>query len=322
MLDKKISVIIPVYNVKDYIEKCVGSVLNQTYKNLEIILVDDGSTDKSGDLCDALSLRDNRIKVIHKANGGLSSARNAGLDAATGDYIGFIDSDDYIAADFYETLIAESVDNETIACSHIVRVDENGNITPRNDIHLCGDNITREEFIRELLLHTGDVSVCSKLFNSNTIGVKRFDETKLNEDLLFIIDVLSNIKRIAFTKHIGYYYFCRSGSISSRYGKAIEDMVGNSLAVKDWIIKDYPNLRPEAERFVLTQHMAFLLLIPKQLRIRKNKRHRDTIRYMRLNFFKNGLFNKYITNRNKLIMLGQILAPNLVATIYQRKCNR
>lgn len=321
MLDKKISVIIPVYNVKDYIEKCVESVLNQTYKNLEIILVDDGSTDTSGDLCDTLSLKDNRIKVIHKANGGLSSARNAGLNSATGNYIGFIDSDDYIATDFYETLIAKSVDDKTIACSHIVRVDENGNITPRNDVHLCGDNITGKEFIRELLLHTGDVSVCSKLFSTKTIGTKRFDETKLNEDLLFIIDVLSDIEQIVFTKRIGYYYFCRSGSISSRYGKAIEDMVDNSLIVKDWVTKVYPDLRSEAERFALTQHMAFLLLIPKQLRTRENQNYREVCNYMRVNFFKNGLFNKHITNRNKMIMLGLVLMPSLVASIYQRNRN-
>ena len=98
-----ISIIIPVYNVEKYLERCVKSVINQTYKNLEIILVDDGAKDNSGKMCDELSKLDSRIKVIHKENGGLSDARNFGLKIATGDYIGFVDSDDYIADDMYET---------------------------------------------------------------------------------------------------------------------------------------------------------------------------------------------------------------------------
>ena len=99
MMDEKISVIVPVYNVEAYLERCVESILKQTYSNLEILLVNDGSTDKSGELCDQLALRDQRIRVIHKENGGLSDARNRGIDEASSDLIGFIDSDD-----MYETL--------------------------------------------------------------------------------------------------------------------------------------------------------------------------------------------------------------------------
>ena len=103
----KISVIVPVYNVEKYLDNCINSIVNQTYDNLEILLVDDGSKDNSGSLCDEWALRDNRIKVIHKQNGGASSARNAGLDAATGEYIGFVDADDYIDIDMYEIMYAE-----------------------------------------------------------------------------------------------------------------------------------------------------------------------------------------------------------------------
>ena len=101
----KISVIIPVYNVQDYLEECVNSILAQTYTNLEIILVDDGSKDNSGQLCDAFSKRDSRVKVIHKENGGVSTARNAGIESATGEYIAFVDADDYIAPDMYSRLM-------------------------------------------------------------------------------------------------------------------------------------------------------------------------------------------------------------------------
>ena len=99
-----ISVIVPVYNVEQYLKKCVDSIVNQTYKNLEIILVDDGATDSSGEICDELEKLDNRIKVYHKENGGLSDARNYGVERATGSYVGFVDSDDYIDAEMYEKL--------------------------------------------------------------------------------------------------------------------------------------------------------------------------------------------------------------------------
>ena len=103
-MNKLISIIIPVYNVEKYLEDCLNSVVNQTYKNLEIILIDDGSTDNSGKICDLYAKKDNRIVVIHKENAGVSSARNVGLKIAKGLYIGFVDPDDYIAEDMYEIL--------------------------------------------------------------------------------------------------------------------------------------------------------------------------------------------------------------------------
>ena len=114
-MEKLISVIVPVYNVEEYVEKCVLSIINQTYKNLEIILVDDGSTDNSGKICDEIAIKDNRIKVIHKKNGGLSDARNVGIDIAKGDYLGFVDSDDYIDPDMYSILL----NNMNLSLIHI-----------------------------------------------------------------------------------------------------------------------------------------------------------------------------------------------------------
>lgn len=115
-----ISVIIPIYNVEEYLEKCVNSVLNQTYSDLEIILVDDGSTDNSGKICDELKNKDNRIIVIHQENQGLSAARNAGIAKALGEYIAFVDSDDYIMEDMYETLYKnlEKTDADISICKY------------------------------------------------------------------------------------------------------------------------------------------------------------------------------------------------------------
>ena len=116
-----ISVIVPVYNVEDYLDRCINSIINQTYKNLEIILVDDGSTDSSGRKCDDFALKDDRIKVLHKENGGVSSARNAGLDVATGDYIGFVDSDDTIESNMYELLFNNAIEYHTKVSSCQIR---------------------------------------------------------------------------------------------------------------------------------------------------------------------------------------------------------
>ena len=106
MAKPNISIIVPVYNIEEYLPRCIESILNQTYNNLELILVDDGSKDKSGEICDAYAKKDNRVVVLHKENGGSSSARNAGIAIAKGEYLGFVDSDDYIEPDMYEKMVA------------------------------------------------------------------------------------------------------------------------------------------------------------------------------------------------------------------------
>lgn len=300
-------------------EKCVYYVLNQTYYNIEIILVDDGSESPARDLCDLLAARDPRIIVIHKQNGGLSSSRNVGIENATGDYVGFIDSDDYIAEDFYATLIDAVKDELVIACSHIVRVTENGDILGKDDPHIDGGIVSMQDYVRELLLHVGDVSTCSKLFHNSLIGDIRFDEGKLNEDLLFMMEIAAKAKSLSFTNKIGYYYLVRSGSISSKYGKAIEDMAPNSIKVREIVYGTYPALKQEANRFALFQNMAYLLLVPVDLRHNKNKQYVNAPKYVRSHFFNEGICNKYLGVREKAILLAQVFAPGFVADLYQRK---
>ena len=124
-----ISVVVPVYKVEKYLDECVQSIVNQTHRNLEIILVDDGSPDRCPQLCDEWAEKDSRIRVIHQKNGGLSAARNAGLDVAKGDYIGFVDSDDYIAPDMYEQLLIPLLkENKKTSCCLISRVFDNGTV--------------------------------------------------------------------------------------------------------------------------------------------------------------------------------------------------
>lgn len=313
-----ISVIIPIYNMEKYLKRCVESVCLQSYQELEIILVDDGSTDDSGKICEEYAAIDKRIKVIHKKNGGLSSARNAGLDVATGKYVGFLDSDDYISVEMYEQLFLAVSEND-VACNLFVRVDEFDNILPKNDYHKMGGQLTGKEYLKELLLHIGDVSVCTKLFSKEVIGDIRFQEGVLNEDLLFIISVLPQINNMIYTGHVGYFYLTRSDSISSRYGKAIEDMVSNSLIVYSFVRKEYPDLEEEAIRFALYQHMAYLLMVPKKLAVADNLLYINALKFLRKNFLKKGVLNSYLSKKSKMIMLGQMIAPRLMSYLYQRK---
>ena len=316
---KKISVIIPVYGVEKYLDKCVESVASQTYKNLEIILVDDGSPDNCPAICDEWAKKDSRIVVVHKENGGLSSARNAGIDVATGEYVGFVDSDDYISQDMYEKLLSLCKEKNILANSHFARVSEKGAETLPKTPHKDGGEITAEDYLEELLLHIGDVSVCTKLFHREVIGNIRFEENKLNEDLLFMLDIISKIDKVVFSNKVGYYYLSRKGSTSSGYGKAVEDMAPNSVLVRDFVLKKYPRLKPQADRFALFQNMAYLLMVPKALRRKDNKGYVCAIKYIRKHFFKEGIINKFLTKKNKLILLLECISPEFSARLFQGK---
>ena len=181
-LDKdKISVIVPVYNVEKYLSKCIDSILSQTYKNLEIILVDDGSPDSSPKICDKYKERDNRIKVIHKKNGGLASARNAGMDIATGKYIGFVDSDDMIAEDMYEVLLENMIkSNAEIAVCYKTDILENLQ-TGKGIV----EELNKTQALKKMVLGIEFGShACDKLFKREIlVSDIRFPEGKTYEEL-------------------------------------------------------------------------------------------------------------------------------------------
>ncbi|MBQ9861547.1 MAG: glycosyltransferase [Clostridia bacterium] len=319
MLDKKVSIIVPTYNTEVYLERCVDSLLAQTHTNIEIILVDDGSTDSSPSICDRYAAQDARVRVVHKPNGGLSSARNAGLDVASGDYIGFVDSDDYVSNEMY-ALLAQHLDNSGCDIANVmyVRVDEEGKTYPSKVPHDCDCELSSTDFVRELMLHTGDVSVCTKLFRRELFSDVRFVEGKLNEDLLFMLEVFSHVKSVAFVGHVGYYYFVRSGSTSSGYGKAVIDMVGNSLHAKAAVEEHFPTLKKEALRFVLYQHMAYLLLVPREEAHAGNEVYKNALAYIRRNALK-SIDNPYLKRKNKLTIILQTVFPRQLAEMNRKK---
>lgn len=216
MISNVVSVIVPVYNVEQYLTVCINSILQQTYKNLEIILVDDGSTDKSKEICDAYKRKDNRIKVIHKENGGLSDARNCGINNATGSIISFIDSDDYISPFFYEILVNEMIEHEcyvAMLCSSVPFHDG-------DDVHLaCSNKDYKAEYLmpkdaaeRMMYQHCAigaPFKVCRKEILENI----RFPKGYLYEDVATTYKEILIAPNIVFIDGNLYAYRLRNESI-------------------------------------------------------------------------------------------------------------
>lgn len=219
-----VSVIVPIYNVEKYLKRCIDSILNQTYKNLEIILVDDGSPDKCPQICDEYAKEDDRIIVIHNKNGGVSSARNAGLDIARGKYIGFVDPDDYINYDMYSAMVNE-MDN--FACDAVIcgfcQVSEKENKIIRKE-SLQSKVLRVEECFKELFSFSGlaiKPVVWNKLFKRDIISDLRFCEyIEISEDLLFCVEYLLRCDKIALQRGGFYNNVLRFGSATRKGAKA------------------------------------------------------------------------------------------------------
>jgi glycosyltransferase involved in cell wall biosynthesis len=205
----KISVIVPIYKIEMYLHQCIDSILAQSYSNLEIILVDDGSPDNCGKICDDYAEKDNRIKVIHKENGGVSSARNAGLDIATGDYISFVDGDDYVNNNMMEILLDNIISNDTdlVICNYN-NVRAGNKIIPNKPYeNMLFENIKKKKKL--FIYYCYEAAVIygpwNKLYRRELCG--RFDiEVFYGEDRLFVYDYLSRCKKISVINDALYNY--------------------------------------------------------------------------------------------------------------------
>lgn len=212
-MEELISIIIPVYNVEKYLEKCVDSIINQTYKNIEIILVDDGSKDNSGKLCDSIKEKDDRIKVIHKQNGGLSDARNAGLKIAKGKYIGFVDSDDYVAEDMYQTLYSLSRENNAdISIVSYYEIYGGKVISARDSKNL--EVYDKIDAMKEVLIDRSIQSYAwNKLFKRELFEDIEFPTNKNFEDIATTLLLFEKANTVVLLEDPKYYYVRRDDSI-------------------------------------------------------------------------------------------------------------
>lgn len=220
-----LSVIVPVYNVEKYLDRCLDSIVNQTYRNLEIILVDDGSTDKSGEKCEDWKLKDSRIKVIHKGNQGLGYARNTGMEYANGDYIAFVDSDDWIDTDMYASLLSNARKNDAdiVYCGH--HWEKNPGVWKdirdvEEEVIIDGDNIFQliDNYVSCGVSGNYTMSVWHSVYKRNVIKVQFFSEREVvSEDLHFQLSAILNSKKIVYVPQCYYYYALNSVSLSHTF---------------------------------------------------------------------------------------------------------
>lgn len=321
-MNEKISVIVPVYNSIDCLERCVKSICAQTYGNLEILLIDDGSTDGTDGLCDRLALEDCRIRTYHKKNGGASSARNVGIRMASGAYLGFVDSDDHIEPDMYELMIKEMCERQgDVVQISRDEVDEDGRrlpdvCVPPGQVCFC----SAEEFLRELLLHRGDCSFCTKLVKRELFERHRFPEGVLNEDFSLLVDMLQEIRGITILPKQCYHVVCRRESTTRKktqdsFSRVFLDIVDNADRMQELVDRSYPGLHEYAVRFNLYQRLDYLLHVPISQMTGENVFYNNVKKYLR-GHVGDTVKNSYLTYKNKIYLLLLTAAPRTVRRVH------
>ena len=271
-----ISVIVPVYKVESYLDRCVQSIVNQTYQNLEIILVDDGSPDHCPAMCDAWAAKDNRIRVIHKENGGLSDARNAGMAVATGEFVGFVDSDDWLNPQMYHCLYEAiaSTDSDIASCG-ARRVWADG----RPSKEVCAVNrdcvLEREAAMGALITANGLIqTVWNKLYRKNIIEGLLFLKGQIYEDEFWTWQAIAKARRVVTIHSSYYYYLQRSDSIMGRgFSEKYLQVVQAKILRQNYIERAMPDLRDLGSVNLMYTCMHLGIEVLQQLRWKDSSRH-------------------------------------------------
>lgn len=310
-MEPLISVIVPVYNVEKYLAKCIDSILNQTYANLEIILVDDGSKDNSGKICDLYAKKDNRVKSFHKENGGLSSARNFGIEKSLGEYLGFVDSDDYIADDMYETLLKLIVDYKAdLAMCGLCDV-FNGH--PRNTVRKEYVYIqNRIEAISNVMEgEVNSVSAINKLYRRELFENLRYPVGRIAEDAFIILDILNQCTVVAGTTAQKYYYIHRNNSITTNsYDDKYLDIICAYEKNANIIQKQYPELKNIAKMRLCWAHFYVLDRIVINNDPKNSNTKKKLVQYIKQNIVF-IIMDSHFTKARKLSAILLLLHENL-----------
>ncbi len=257
-----ISVIVPVYNVEEYLSRCVDSILAQTYRNLEVILVDDGTKDASDKICDDYAAKDPRVRVIHKQNGGLSSARNAGIDIARGEYLGFVDSDDWIEPGMYEHMLALAKKYDArLVCAGRYDISSR---TGEKKVGLCPQ---KEEVISgmELLGRTFtwdgcDSAAWDKLYHRSLFETIRYPLGQYSEDVAMFYKLAEMVERAAMCNRPFYNYFHRPGSITTaKLTEKTFHYPNHTAVIYPYICANHPELMVQA-RYLRVRGIVYALL--------------------------------------------------------------
>ena len=306
----KISVIVPVYNVGRYVEKTIKSILRQTFEDFELILVDDGSTDNSGKICDEYSEKDNRIRVIHKENEGVSSARNTGLDEALGEYIGFVDGDDCIAGDMYEMLYNDIVKNNAdIAICGICNYFKGGRRTRQSNINGFW-KFNNVEALKEVLEdRLFSVNPVNKLYKKELFDNLRYPAGRIAEDAFLTPLLMIRAKKVVYNSKPKYICIHRGDSITTSYFKKSDfDVVDAYDKHLEIVRKFYPELESQAMFRHLWSYMYVFDKIIMSNDLSLQDEYNKVLLIIRKNTFK-ILSNKHFSLKRKLATIVLLFSP-------------
>lgn len=302
----QISIIVPVYNVEKYISRCIDSILNQTFTDFELILINDGSSDQSGEICDDYVKKDIRIRVIHKENGGPAEARNVGLDVAKGKYVGFVDSDDYIDVHMYEELYTKCQQEkiDICTCGRFDVYEDGSKIRStfeRDDV----ETWSNKKAIENLLIWNGiDSSPCDKLFKMELFKYIRFPEDKNVEDIHIIYKLIDISNGVVHVGKAYYYYYHRMDSRSvEAFSPKRLDILEIALEIRKFIFIKYPDLNKAADCFYI-KNVIFLYMLMQNKYVKD--RYRDSYKQIKSSIQRNFfiiLTNPYIDYKNKIICI-------------------
>lgn len=316
-----VSVIVPIYKVEHYLSRCVDSILAQTYTNLEVILVDDGSPDNCPSICDEYAKKDSRVKVVHKKNGGLSSARNAGLDVANGKYISFIDSDDWVENCFIENLV-NALESENADMSACKFCRTKGDVATREWFIEAVKVIKEEKFASIFLESSYAGYACNKLFKSDIIKNNnlRFDEKIFNgEDFPFTTEYILYVNKVAYIEQDLYYYYFRETGIMNTI--TLTERFVTILYAREKTLEFLSKHAPECYDRCKASYLSILCKI-KYMAMANSVKHNKVLLSVndKLKIARKGLFKlKNVGVKDKLKLFIMIYFPRTMAKIYRKK---
>lgn len=318
-----VSVIIPVYKVENYLKRCVDSILEQSYENLEIILVDDGSPDRCGEICDEYIKKDSRIKVVHKQNGGLSSARNAGIKVATGNFISFIDSDDWVDKDFIKNLRSALIqENSDMSACLFCRI--KGTEGQRSEFDKKIEVITDKKYYNVLSENSFAGYATNKLFKRDIIINNQlfFDEKIFNgEDFPFTLEYTKYANKISFLKQDLYFYFFRDTSIMQTI--TLSQRFLSILYAREKALNFLSENAPECYDICKASYLSILSKVKYMSMANKDKYidiYNDVNKKIKNN--KKGIFKlKNVRLKEKIKLFIMISFPKIMSKVYFRKVN-
>lgn len=316
----KISIIVPVYNVEKYLRKCIDSIINQSFRDIEIILVNDGSTDNSGTICDEYKKIDHRISVIHKKNGGLSSARNEGLKVSQGEYIGFIDSDDWIESDYYELLFNGIINNKAdISVVQLTKVKDYDKIEFTTEAHKNWTVLDTSEAMK-MLFSSNKIgySAVNKLYKRELFSNTYYPEGMLMEDKATTYKLIHMSNLVAVNLSRKYHYYLRNNSIirSAFNKKKFDSFIIHEELIK-FVDNEYPDLHVLIRALYVKASIKMLIALIKSNH--SDRRDYDRCIYVIKNYIKYALINMNFSILLKVLLVLIYFFPNVIYYLLKSK---